>query len=53
MTGLGLPRHIGIIGPVMNYHHCDYFGPGPRPVAESFTAFAADRAGVIAVTADG
>ena len=38
---LDLPRHIGIIGPVIDYDHRDYFGPG-RPVTESFTAFAAD-----------
>ena len=38
---LDLPRHIGIIGPVLDYDHRDYFGPG-RPVTESFTAFAAD-----------
>jgi UDP-N-acetylmuramate--alanine ligase len=38
---LDLPRHIGILGPVMDYDHRDYFGPG-RPVTESFTAFAAD-----------
>jgi UDP-N-acetylmuramate--alanine ligase len=37
---LDLPRHIGIIGPVVDYDHRDYFGPG-RPVTESFTAFAA------------
>ena len=37
---LDLPRHIGILGPVMDYDHRDYFGPG-RPVTESFTAFAA------------
>jgi UDP-N-acetylmuramate--alanine ligase len=44
---LDLPRHIGIIGPVMDYDHRDYFGPG-RPVTESFTAFAADLDLVIA-----
>jgi UDP-N-acetylmuramate--alanine ligase len=38
---LDLPRHIGILGPVLDYDHRDYFGPG-RPVTESFTAFAAD-----------
>lgn len=37
---LDLPRHIGIIGPVLDYDHRDYFSPG-RPVTESFTAFAA------------
>ena len=37
---LDLPRHIGIIGPVMDYDHRDYFGPG-RQVTDSFSAFAA------------
>jgi UDP-N-acetylmuramate--alanine ligase len=37
---LDLPRHIGIIGPVVDYDHRDYFGPD-HPVTESFTAFAA------------
>lgn len=37
---LDLPRHIGILGPVMDYDHRDYFGPA-RPVTGSFAAFAA------------
>jgi len=44
---LDLPRHIGILGPVMNYDHRDYFMSG-QDVTDAFTAFAAGLA--LAVT---
>ncbi len=44
---LDLPRHIGILGPVMNYDHRDYFKSG-QDVTDAFTAFAAGLA--LAVT---
>ncbi len=44
---LDLPRHIGILGPVMNYDHRDYFTSG-QDVIDAFTAFAAGLA--LAVT---
>jgi len=44
---LDLPRHIGILGPVMDYDHRDYFMSG-QDVTDAFTAFAADLA--LAVT---
>ena len=44
---LDLPRHVGILGPVMNYDHRDYFMSG-QDVTDAFTAFAAGLA--LAVT---
>lgn len=37
---LALPRSIGILGPVMNYDHRDYFR-SEHDVSDAFTAFAA------------
>ena len=37
---LDLPRHIGILGPVMNYDHRDYF-KSRLDVTDAFTTFAA------------
>lgn len=38
MTGLDPPRHIGVIGSVIDYDHRDYFGPAnlsPSPSPHS------------------
>lgn len=37
---LAIPRSIGIIGPVMDYDHRDYF-QSPRDISDAFSAFAA------------
>jgi UDP-N-acetylmuramate--alanine ligase len=47
---LDLPRTIGILGPVMDFDHRDYFS-STRAVADAFTAFAAELE-LIVVDAD-